>query len=91
MAHAESNPSLPNPNPLQMHDRPKSLSQSNLRPEIKNKLKLDLTGIKNPTQQVKASIKSEDDAPVGFHEEFMSKMEEFSLSWRQAAMQERKI
>eukprot|EP01016_Furgasonia_blochmanni_P014185 TRINITY_DN17375_c0_g1_i1.p1 TRINITY_DN17375_c0_g1~~TRINITY_DN17375_c0_g1_i1.p1 ORF type:complete len:224 (+),score=40.59 TRINITY_DN17375_c0_g1_i1:62-673(+) len=29
--------------------------------------------------------------PVGFHEEFMARIDEFSLSWRQAAMNERKI
>lgn len=37
------------------------------------------------------NIKSEDEKSVGFHEEFMSKMDEFSVSWRQAALKERKI
>ena len=37
------------------------------------------------------SVKQEDEKSVGFHEEFMSKMDEFSVSWRQAALKERKI
>ena len=67
----------------------------NLKPELKNQLKLDLTAIKNPIQ-IKKDIRfrnavSQDETPIGFHEEFMSRLEEFSLSWRQAAMMERKI
>ena len=38
-------------------------------------------------------VKKEEDErkSVGFHEEFMSRMDEFSVSWRQAALKERKI
>ena len=68
---------------------------ANLKPELKNKLKLDLTILRNPIQIKKdtrfRNAVSQDEAPIGFHEEFMSKLEEFSLSWRQAAMMERKI
>lgn len=28
---------------------------------------------------------------LGFHDEFMARLQEFSLSWRQAAMNERKF
>ena len=68
---------------------------ANLKPELKNKLKLDLTLLRNPLK-IKQDTRfrnavSQDEAPIGFHEEFMSKLEEFSLSWRQAAMMERKM
>lgn len=37
------------------------------------------------------NIREEEENSIGFHEEFMSKIDEFSVSWRQAAAQERKI
>ena len=36
------------------------------------------------------SLKEDEKSP-GFHDEFMSKMDEFSISWRQAALKERKL
>ena len=36
------------------------------------------------------SIKQKDSKIVGFHEEFMSKIDEFSQSWRQAALKEKR-
>lgn len=36
-------------------------------------------------------IKAHQDSLVGYHEEFMSKIGEFSESWRNAALNERKI
>ena len=64
-------------------------------PYLKNQLKLDFTTLKD----IKAAAKGKQldldpQNPVqnlGFHEEFMSRLDEFSLSWREAAMNERKI
>ena len=36
------------------------------------------------------SLKEDEKSP-GFHDEFMSRMDEFSISWRQAALKERKL
>ena len=71
--------------------------QIDLNPLLKNKLKLDFTSLQNKTQiqpkmpGLKIQGMPKMDAPVGFHEEFMARIDEFSLSWRQAAQKERKI
>jgi len=68
---------------------------------IKNKLKLDFKGLpqnpnKNPQNiNMKLPIghilahQPDNAEPMGFHDEFMAKIEEFSLSWRQAALNQR--
>lgn len=72
----------------------------NLNPQLKSKLKLDFTSLQKPKAAVSgkvpglklgAAVQQPKDQNVGFHEEFMARIEEFSLSWRQAAMNERKI
>jgi hypothetical protein len=70
--------------------------QIDLNPLLKNKLKLDFTTLqnKNTNQPKIPGLKIKDvqmEVPVGFHEEFMARIDEFSLSWRQAAQKERKI
>ena len=70
--------------------------QLDLNPMLKNKLKLDFTTLqnKNTNQPKIPGLKIQEvqvEAPVGFHEEFMARIDEFSLSWRQAAAKERKI
>lgn len=71
--------------------------QLDLNPSLKSKLKLDFTNLKNKNMQSAgglglnlSSVKSGEE-PVGFHQEFMARIDEFSLSWRQAAQKERKI
>jgi len=63
-----------------------------------NKLKLDFTVLPNQKKGLKLPIgynpvaQQPDNAePVGFHDEFMSKLAEFSLSWRQEALKQRNI
>ena len=62
---------------------------------LKDKLKLDFTGL--PNNQKKAddsdNIEQQPDnaEPLGFHDEFMAKIAEFSLSWRQEALNQRNI
>ena len=50
-----------------------------------DKFKLNMGAV---LQQQKRTEKED---PVGFHQEFMAKIDDFSLSWRQAAMNERKF
>ncbi len=57
-------------------------------PNIKSKLRLDLTSLGKPE---KNQGPESADPYLGFHDEFMSKIGEFSLSWRQAAMGEKKF
>ena len=52
-------------------------------PQMKQKLKLNLGFLKDDSSKNKKEL--------GFHEEFMARMNEFSESWRQAAMKERKF
>lgn len=56
----------------------------------KEKEKVQLKFKMPPALQLN-NIREEDEKSVGFHEEFMSKIDEFSESWRKAAMNERKI
>ena len=79
----------------------------NLKTKMCNRLKLDLTGLGTngslPKSHVFSSNSSGDKfhignyimtdgcQSVGFHDEFMSKLEEFSESWRQAAMLQKKF
>ena len=76
--------------------------QQNINPLLKTQLKLDLTNVKStkPTQQLNLNLpltkeegetENKDEGPLGFHDEFMARIDEFSLSWRQAAMAERKF
>ena len=51
--------------------------------------KLDLSKVNNNTNGVAKEPNLAE--VVGFHQEFMSKINEFSQSWRDAAMNERKI
>jgi len=51
-------------------------------------LKLDLSKVNNLA--VGNGNMKENEQIVGFHQEFMSRMNEFSESWRDAAMKERK-
>lgn len=51
-------------------------------------LKLDLTKVNNLANGGGQS--SEKEEIVGFHQEFMSRLDEFSESWRDAAMNERR-
>lgn len=74
-------------------------THNNLNPALRNKLKLDLSAVRQKTTSVDskapsidghASNNQQDDQQLGFHDEFMARLDEFSLSWRQAAMQEKK-
>lgn len=70
--------------------------QLDMNPMLKNQLKLDFTSLQNknkalPTIPGLKIVGIQSDLPVGFHEEFMARIDEFSLSWRQAAQNERKI
>jgi len=71
---------------------------------LKNKLKLDFKGGNQPQSSnnkvppgmnMKLPIghilahQPDNAEPMGFHDEFMAKIEEFSLSWRQAALNQR--
>ena len=70
---------------------------------IKNKLKLDFKGGNQPQTSNKMppgvnmklpighilAHQPDNGERVGFHDEFMAKIEEFSLSWRQAALNQR--
>lgn len=51
--------------------------------------KLDLTKVNNYNN--KNQNPNQNDEIVGFHQEFMAKLNEFSESWRDAALHERKI
>jgi len=61
------------------------------KPKTESIVKKESDSKKQPPALDLNNIKQEDEKSVGFHEEFMSKMDEFSVSWRQAAMKERKI
>lgn len=61
---------------------------------FKNKLKLDLTtlqGTEQQNQQQNDGGAAPVDDVVGFHQEFMAKINQFSESWRQAAMNQKKF
>lgn len=70
-------------------------SHNKLNPMLKNKLKLDFSALKDGRQTLVSSNQNQNQGvsvdPVGFHEEFMSKFEEFSLSWRQESMLQKNI
>ena len=81
-----------------MHPSVKS-THNNLNPALKKQLKLDLTAVrqkthtndsKAPSIDANGSNPAHEDQGLGFHDEFMARLDEFSLSWRQAAMQEKK-
>ena len=62
----------------------------------RHKLKLNLSKIGQYDSIERAQTKSEGGGgfygqPIGFHQEFMAKIDEFSLSWRQAAMKEKRL
>ena len=63
----------------------------------KPNLKLNLSRLGQYDSLERAQAKSEggggfySSEPIGFHQEFMAKIDEFSLSWRQAAMKEKKL
>lgn len=69
----------------------------NLDKNLKEKLKLDLNFLRRkeenatPVPKFEINEKIFNKQGVGFHDEFMSKIGEFSLSWRQAALNERKV
>lgn len=69
-------------------------SHSNLNPSLRNKLKLDLSAVNNKNIPKVPTLNTKDlETPtdgLGFHDEFMARLEEFSLSWRQAALAEKK-
>jgi hypothetical protein len=76
------------------------MKHANLDKNLKDKLKLDLNFLKKNQQQehvppqipkFEINEKVLNKQGVGFHDEFMSKIGEFSLSWRQAALNERKV
>ena len=58
---------------------------------LKDKLKLDLSILNESTQNEIVDNTNNNKSLLGFHEEFMSKINEFSLSWRIAAMKEKKF
>jgi len=58
-------------------------SHNKLNPTLKSKLMLDFTALKKGGQNTNKDAIGVDEEPLGFHEEFMSKFEEFSWSWRQ--------
>jgi len=80
---------------------------ANLKTKMYNRLKLDLTSLGTNGSQPKSHVFSSQSSgdkfhignyimtdgcqSVGFHDEFMSKLEEFSESWRQAAMLQKKF
>jgi hypothetical protein len=45
----------------------------------------------NNTNNNPSNVGSQSNDIVGFHEEFMSKLNEFSESWRKAALQEKRF
>lgn len=60
--------------------------KTKMNPLLKNKLKLDFTTLKQGIQEGNVKEKKiGQDELVGFHEEFMSKFNEFSHSWREAS------
>ena len=72
--------------------------ESEMKPLNSNKpnLKLNLSRIAQSDSLEQMQSKSQLGSgfysePVGFHQEFMAKINEFSLSWRQAAMKEKKL
>lgn len=77
--------------------RMEQLKQLDLNPSLKDKLKLDFTALQKKSKDKQKvgvpglQLQGIEKEPVGFHEEFMSRLNEFSLSWRQAAQKERKI
>jgi hypothetical protein len=78
------------PVPTLLHSKS---SHNNLNPSLRNKLKLDLSNVNNKNVPNVLSLNTKDtdsQEPLGFHDEFMARIEEFSLSWRQAALAEKK-
>ena len=67
-----------------MIESPKNTSTQK---KLQNGFKLDLSKVNNNGP---GNIKNKEEV-VGFHQEFMSKINEFSQSWRDAAMNERKL
>ena len=79
-------------------DRIVTEENENMKPQNHNKpnLKLNLSRIAQSESVERVQSKNEYGSgfysePVGFHQEFMAKIDEFSLSWRQAAMKEKKL
>ena len=62
------------------------LNMNNSGSQPKMNLKLNLNGINNHVDG-----KEHDSKVVGFHQEFMSRLDEFSESWRQAALKEKYV
>jgi hypothetical protein len=88
--------------PMDAADFPGKITPLNtVNTMIKNKLKLDFKGGNQPQNKVPPGMnmklpighilaqQPDNAAPMGFHDEFMAKIEEFSLSWRQAALNQR--
>lgn len=82
------------------------MKHANMDKNLKDKLKLDLNFLKrNQSELIPQQVVNQipqipkfeinekvlNKQGVGFHDEFMSKIGEFSLSWRQAALNERKV
>jgi len=77
--------------------------QANINTMLKNKLKINLNSVPGTENNINNNanpnkmkiplgellISQGDQERVGFHDEFMSKLDEFSLSWRQEAMNQR--
>lgn len=83
----------------------KDLKQTIHHSKSTGKLKIDMDGLgekivaakkRHPTpsyktiEKINNFIVNENGQNLGFHEEFMSKLEEFSPSWRQAALADKK-
>ena len=67
------------------------VNKTNSQNTLKDKLKLDLSILNESTQHDIIDNVNNNKPLLGFHEEFMSKINEFSLSWRIAAMKEKKF
>ena len=67
------------------------VNRANSQNTLKDKLKLDLSILNESTQNEMVDNTNNNKSLLGFHEEFMSKINEFSLSWRIAAMKEKKF
>lgn len=60
--------------------------------ELNDKFKLNIGAVHKQQQHRQQQMSNANpNDPIGFHQEFMSQVNDFSLSWRQAAMKERKI
>jgi len=67
-------------------EEPEVLVPKKLNLQLQNKLKLDFTTLKEAKQKLNQDQKPGKEEMLGFHEEFMAKFDEFSLSWRQESM-----